>query len=312
MKKDIIKIIEDNIDMLRESKKVTAEEILNHYLQMAERYQNKFDFIETFDASSFIKQEIYNDINTSDNYHIEKTALERFKFLNKEDIIGKGSDRVVYRYGDLAIKVAKNKRGIFQNKEESSIYDIYGAEYEFIPKVHEIGDDYLVMELGTPYSKLKDIYRKDLNEFTRPLQSVSIMDYNSKSNKYCDAMHKMGFGDLADNQFLFDDFKSRRNWGMNYFGSPILLDSASFSSKDFVNIPRDSIRKANTKKIEKLSEKLGMMIFNIYKHSIDLESNIDKNSNKHLFSMGKKDIVRFFDRIERYANIGIHEKIPEY
>lgn len=90
----------------------------------------------------------------------DKVARERFKIdaLKREALIGRGSDRDVYDIGDgKVVKIAKTARGLAQNDAENDSELVAAG---IIPKVYEVGLNYLIVEKVQP----ADIYEYDIEQ----------------------------------------------------------------------------------------------------------------------------------------------------
>lgn len=81
-----------------------------------------------------------------------RTFKERIHFAeNNLKVIGVGTSRIVFEYGDKVFKLAKNRKGIMQNKIEilksKSNFDLFAKIFDYSPT-----NKWLVMEKTSPVS----------------------------------------------------------------------------------------------------------------------------------------------------------------
>lgn len=81
-----------------------------------------------------------------------KTFKERIHFAeNNLKVIGVGTSRIVFEYGDKVFKLAKNRKGIMQNKIEilksKSNFDLFAKIFDYSPT-----NKWLIMEKTFPVS----------------------------------------------------------------------------------------------------------------------------------------------------------------
>lgn len=88
-------------------------------------------------------------------------SLDRFSIAKKYisgklKRIGAGSSREVYEYGDKAIKVAKNSKGIAQNSVEGD-YGLHRMYEDILPKLYDKHDEdiWILVERADKITKLE-------------------------------------------------------------------------------------------------------------------------------------------------------------
>lgn len=92
-------------------------------------------------------------------YDWKDISDERKKYLENYRFVGRGSGRFVYEISPIsALKVAKDRLGIVQNKIEFSILK-RGEFSDALPKVFDRADDYswIEVELATPLKNFNEV-----------------------------------------------------------------------------------------------------------------------------------------------------------
>lgn len=127
-----------------------------------------------------------------------------------------GATRDVYDLGNAVAKVAKNAKGLQQNDEELD-------DTPNTPKALAKGKDFVITE---------KVMRDDtaLGEWLKPLQDYSESDFEEKKPELVEQMKEMGLDNFLKFPLLWNDFISKRNWGLNSEGHPVLLDKGSLNS----------------------------------------------------------------------------------
>jgi hypothetical protein len=115
------------------------------------------EFIKSaeFDKWHFDQLPIFN----TNEYGWKSISNERNKYLENYRFINKGSGRFVYEISPTtALKVAKDRLGIIQNKIEFSVLK-RGAFSNALPKIFDRSEDYswIEVELATPLKNLDEI-----------------------------------------------------------------------------------------------------------------------------------------------------------
>lgn len=159
-------------------------------------------------------------------------ARERFDVANLKKVSFGGSDRDVYELdtGDV-VKIAKSARGLAQN----SMADWYAADMGLIPKIKEIGRNFVVFEkVDVPDANVKAMV-KELKEIGQPFrQQGDSQKYFRTITELQDKMEEFGYAgsELANygDDLLWGDFLSIRNWGTKG-GKPIHLDEGSLNGR---------------------------------------------------------------------------------
>lgn len=108
-----------------------------------------------FDKWHFDQLPVFN----THKYGWKSVSDERNKYLENYRFINKGSGRFVYEISPTtALKVAKDRIGIIQNKIEFSVLK-RGAFSDSLPKVFDRADDYswIEVELAMPLKNLDEI-----------------------------------------------------------------------------------------------------------------------------------------------------------
>ncbi len=102
--------------------------------------------------------------------------------------------------------------------------DMEGDQFlgDKIPRVLEKGKDYVIVQ------------RADRNDavtgaFLKPLQSFTPIDVQMHTETWQNAMTKLGLDDFTNYDLLWNDFKSKRNWGI-LDGKPVLVDIGAVNS----------------------------------------------------------------------------------
>jgi hypothetical protein len=104
------------------------------------------------------------------------------------------------------------------------------------PKVHQAGDDYLVVEfVGSPDARTKEMVRK-LNELdvTRLVGKVGGIDaHEAEISKAAAILKKYGYnGDaLVKRNPLWQDVMEVKNWGTKKDGRPVLVDEGALDGE---------------------------------------------------------------------------------
>lgn len=127
--------------------------------------------------------------------------------MRKYSLIGSGSGRIVYDLGNgYVVKVAKNRKGIIQNKSENQIYSMNDSEY--FAKVLAISDNlrYLVMEKA-----------ERIGAFSMVLNNFQVRNNRelSRSKEFQQFTFK--------NNLLLGDLFRRSSWGM-IKGKLVIID----------------------------------------------------------------------------------------
>ena len=147
--------------------------------------------------------------------------------------IGEGSDRTVYDLKNgTVLKLAKTARGMGQNANERN--DMFISS--FIPRVHEIGLDYVIVE---------KVPRDDTvtKKFLKPLQAFYESDFKRKNVDLSDTLKTMGLIKLLEYSALFSDIKREENWGVKD-GVCKLIDLGSIDD-DFMSSSVQESYRAN-------------------------------------------------------------------
>jgi len=167
------------------------------------------------------QKEIGENFNSYNN-----VARERFNIPELEKISFGGSDRDVYNLGnDKALKVSKTARGLAQNASE-------GELYAPVPKVFEVGDNYVVTELAEkPNAITKELVKK-MNEFKSFGGRADEVEMLQKTQQYFidkgeDELVDI-IGDLMNYEIMINDITSIRNWG-TIDDMPVLVDAGSLN-----------------------------------------------------------------------------------
>ena len=108
-----------------------------------------------FDKWYFDQLPVFN----THKYGWKSISDERNKYLENYRLINKGSGRFVYEISPTsALKVAKDRLGIIQNKIEFSVLK-RGAFSNALPKVFDRSDDYswIEVELATPLKNFSEV-----------------------------------------------------------------------------------------------------------------------------------------------------------
>lgn len=127
-----------------------------------------------------------------------------------------GTTRDVYDLGNAVAKVAKDAKGLQQNKEE--LKDVPNT-----PAPLESGKDYVVTEKAQRDDKA-------LNEFLKPLREFDSEDFEDKNPKLMKLMDEMGLSHFKKHKLLWGDFTAARNWGLDKSGQPTLLDKGTLNA----------------------------------------------------------------------------------
>ncbi len=122
-------------------------------------------------------------------------------------LLGWGSGRKVYDLKNgYVVKVAKNNRGIEQNKAEHHLAEL--DQQGIFAKVESISDDnrYLIMEKATPIRSFAEVWR--YYEVRNHVQLFSLDKFQDLSKKY---------------DLLNADLRRRSSWGL-VNGKPVIID----------------------------------------------------------------------------------------
>lgn len=108
-----------------------------------------------FDKWYFDQLPIFN----TNEYGWKSISDERKKYLENYRLVGRGSGRFVYEISPTsALKIAKDRAGIIQNKIEFSILK-RGAFSNALPKVFDRAEDFswIEVELATPLKDFSEV-----------------------------------------------------------------------------------------------------------------------------------------------------------
>ncbi len=125
----------------------------------------------------------------------------------KYSLIGYGTGRVVYDLGNgYVVKVAKNKKGIAQNKAENQIYSMNDTEY--FAKILAVSEDFrfLIMEKAERISSISVVWRHFQVRNNRELFRLSIFQ------KFVTQYH-----------LIMGDLYRRSSWGI-VNGKLVIID----------------------------------------------------------------------------------------
>ncbi len=121
--------------------------------------------------------------------------------------LGAGSGRQVYDLGNgYVVKVAKNKRGLAQNKAEYAIASV--DHTDFFAKVPQVSENfgYLIMERAEKISKISEVWTY----------------YKVKSNKQLFRLEGLK-GISSTYHLMLPDLCRPANWG-RIRGRPVIID----------------------------------------------------------------------------------------
>lgn len=134
--------------------------------------------------------------------NIQSIPLSRLKKWAKDNMeyIGQGRDRIVYGYGQIAVKIAKNKEG----KTQNSAHDQMISTYDLCPimLMREENDNYIIVE------RLQKLEKGDFENLT-----------GSKWGMFCDAIENYCNQYTPDSR-LFNDkhwsnYQEQYEWADN-------------------------------------------------------------------------------------------------
>ena len=143
---------------------------------------------------------------------------------NHKNFVGEGSSRLVIKYKNHVLKIAKNKKGYAQNQEELVIHDIikntYPSIYRYIGKIFDFVTDkngiaVIIMKYygdKSPFHKRLSKSKKEKNPKIENIRRIAI-----KIAKF-----------LVENHSFFDwtlsDLGVASSWRKTKNNIPILID----------------------------------------------------------------------------------------
>ena len=190
-----------------------ADKIVNEVLGRTEESPGDLQLSQSPIADLFTNDQTFN----TQEIAFDKVALEDIK----EKRIPGGTTRDVYDIGNnRVIKIAKNPRGLQQNN--SLNYGDVNILGPFVPEIFERGEDYVVVE---------NVPRNDraVREYLKPLQKFSQTDFDNRGREIQEVMEELGLSDFFNYDVLWNDFKSRRNWGQRENGEFVLVDEGALN-----------------------------------------------------------------------------------
>lgn len=153
-----------------------------------------------------IKEELDN-IENFDINHFKtlKSFNQRVKYCDERlKKISSGTSRIVYKINNKVLKLAKNTKGIVQNKNEGDKY-IQEHYDHIIAKVFDHDENYfwLISEYVTPVRKrdFLTLYNINFNDYQ---DYIKIYDYEINSKKPPFDMDKDKKNILVNNEFVSD------------------------------------------------------------------------------------------------------------
>jgi len=161
----------------------------------------------------------------------EKIALRRFgKQYVGAPKLGSGRDRDVYAMNEEnVLKVAKNPEGLVQNTFEGDYV------LEFLPKVEEVGEDYVLVERADRDVPRSRKFLKPAIEFGYVESRPTVMAESDRLHKFQDVLRNMdkeydtNLVDIVANyDFEYGDFTHPKNWGWKD-DKPKLVDAGSIN-----------------------------------------------------------------------------------
>jgi len=215
-----IRVLNQELSNLATQKQVVAGEeteeankIVNEVLGRTEESPGDLQLSQSPIADLFTNDQTFN----TEEIAFDKVSLEDIK----EKRIPGGTTRDVYDIGNnKVIKIAKNPRGLQQNT--SLNYGDLNILGPFVPNIFERGEDYIVVE-NVPRND------KAVREFLKPLQKFSQTDFDNRGSEVQEVMEEMGLSDFFNYDVLWNDFKSRRNWGQRENGEFVLVDEGALN-----------------------------------------------------------------------------------
>ena len=167
------------------------------------------------------EEAIADRFNESNVSNTEKIVADKLDInIVKDKRVPGGSTRDVYNINGKVVKVAKNPRGLEQNNSIGwGDEDILGTN---IPKLYEVGKDYIVVE-NVPRND------KEVRKFLKPLQKFTVEDWNNKTGELQDVLREMGLEGFMNYEVLWNDFKAYRNWGQRENGEFVLVDEGALN-----------------------------------------------------------------------------------
>ena len=163
------------------------------------------------------------DLFTNDQtFNTQEIAFDKVALEDIQDKrIPGGTTRDVYDIGNnRVIKIAKSPRGLEQNS--SLNYGDMNILGPFVPQIYERGEDYVVVE-NVPRND------KAVREYLKPLQKFTQTDFEDRGREIQEVMEEMGLTDFFNYEVLWNDFKSRRNWGQRENGEFVLIDEGALN-----------------------------------------------------------------------------------
>lgn len=164
----------------------------------------------------------------------ETLARARFNIPNLTRLSGGGSDRDVFDLGNSILKIAKTARGLAQNRAGQ---DYYAAERGLIPNIKETGSNYTIFDkMNPPDANTKAMLKKlsDLQLYR------GNPNFYEDTQKAFDIMEKHGYpgnqlANYGEDNLMWDDLRSLRNWGTTPDGKPILLDDGTLGGNSMLH-----------------------------------------------------------------------------
>lgn len=148
-----------------------------------------------------------------------------------------GTTRNVYDLGGVVAKVAKDPKGIQQNKEEDE-------DTPNTPKQLTKGKDFVITEKAERSDK-------EINRWLKPLREYDSKDYEKRNPNLVQLMKNMGIGNFLKYPLLWGDFTAARNWGIDKDGKPTLLDKGTLNDKIYEH---DKAPKTVRKEYDKIEQ----------------------------------------------------------
>lgn len=209
------------------------------------------DFFYVLSSSSSIKSDLDEILNQIENL---ETFQERQEFAESNlNHLSSGSSRIVYKTDDnFIIKMAKNKKGIAQNKAEANpemISDFLNKILDKASNYSWIKTCYLDKITAKDFEKMTGINFDDFSE---------VIDYGLKNISDSDTSKPKNFNEVSKSKIykeikrIGDKFKLMpgdigriSSWGMKN-NHPILID-AGLTKKIFEEFYEDDTKSKNTK-----------------------------------------------------------------
>lgn len=189
----------------------------------------------------FFISDIYKKASEKEMFSFDKfKSLPHAQALNYAknslpDVSGQGSARIVFKLGDKALKIAKNKKGLSQNKKEVEIHNKHGAN-ELITKIYDSSPNgvWVLSELVAPLKFEKDFQKftgidivtlksylfVEPEDFEELEEEFELMDIGKKEADFILNASKL----FRDTNLIGGDFIRPDSWGVSSRGDVILLD----------------------------------------------------------------------------------------